>query len=93
MIPNTRAAPTLRFLCFFLRFAKKVGRYHSRGGKRHTAYPSVYKSFDSFLAKKALTAGSDLLFWPNYIGIRGYFELILSANRFYRAMKYFYFGA
>ena len=46
---------------------------YSRDGKRQTAYPSV-ESFDSFLAEKALTAGSDFLFGPNYIGIRGYFE-------------------
>ena len=45
----------------------------SRGSKRQTAYPSV-ESFDSFLAEQALTAGSDFLFGPNYIAIRGYFE-------------------
>ena len=42
-----------------------------------------------------MTAGSDFLFEPNYIGIRGCFELNLSANMFYRAMIYFQlqFGA
>ena len=42
---------------------------------------------------EALTADSDFLFGPNYIGIRGCFELNLSANMFYRAMIYFHFGA
>ena len=36
---------------------------------------------------------SDFLFGPNYIGIRGCFELNLSANMFYGAMIYFHFGA
>ena len=66
--------------------------YYSRGGKRQTAYPSV-KSFDSCLAKKALTAGSDFLFGPDYIGIRDCFELNLSANMFCWAMYYFHIGA
>ena len=37
-------------------------------------------------SQKALTAGSDFLFGPNYIGIRGCFKLNLSANMFYRVM-------
>ena len=62
---------------------------YSRGGKRQTAYPPA-GSLDSFLQKKTLTAGSDFLFGPNYIGIRGCFELNLSENVFYRAMIYFH---
>ena len=69
-----------------------LGMKISRGGKRQIAYPSV-KSFDSFFRKKALTAGSDFLFGPNYIRIRGCFEINLSANMFCRAMIYFHIGA
>ena len=83
-----------------MRYEKKIiGRRSSspegflgKGGKRQTAYPTV-KSFDSFLAKKALTAGSDSLFGPNYMGICGCSELNLSANMFYKAMIYFHLGA
>ena len=31
-----------------------------------TMYP-FERSFDGFFCEKALTAGSDFLFWPNYI--------------------------
>ena len=50
-------------------------------------------SAEQFPRKRTLTAGSDFLFGPNYIEIRGCFELNLSANVFYRAMVYFHFGA
>ena len=56
----------------------------NRGGKtkRQTAYPSVKSLFRQFFCEKALTAGSDFLFGPSYIGIRGCFELILLVGMF-----------
>ena len=40
------------------------------------------KQLIQFSREKALRAGSDFLFGPNYIGIRDCFELNLSANMF-----------
>ena len=53
----------------------------------------VRKEFRQFSREKAQTAGSDFLFGPNYIGIRGCVKLKLLANMFYWATIYFHFGA